>query len=229
MMKNKINKIVCINSFNDLHNIAMTYSKSGTVFRGHKKSEYQLIPKIARYKKFQKIETLLKEEKYMLNLFKRYSIPYLDYKPKNDFEWLASAQHHGLPTRLLDWTRNPLVAAFFAVEENHDGDSSFYIYTNSSHLKINDELNPLNLKKSVIKYIPDHFNDRIVAQSGLFTIHKNPLEEFNDKNLKKIIISNACRKDLKKTLYRYGIHRGSLFPGLDGLSKHIEYLRTEVF
>ena len=95
----------------------------------------------------------------MLRLFKEQSLPFLNFTPSNDWEWLALAQHHGLPTRLLDWTTNPLVAAYFAVEKEHNGDSAVYAYRTRNFLNISDKPDPFKTKKFG-KFIPSHVTQR---------------------------------------------------------------------
>jgi len=221
-------KTILISTFEKLHKYVESKSSVSTVFRGVKNAEYELIPKIGRYKQFRSNEDINIQEKYMLSLFKQYSIPHLDYRPLNDWEWLAIAQHFGLATRLLDWTRNILVAAYFAVRSEFDGDSSIYCFQHNRKLNVDKYPNPFEYS-TVNKFVPNHITNRIIAQAGLFTIHPKPQDSFESDKVEKLIIKNNYRKKLKNILYKYNIHEFSMFPNLDGLSKHIIWLRTNTY
>jgi len=86
--------------------------KGDFLFRGQSTDE-PLIPYIARLKpkgKFKNIERLLMAE------FERQRLPFTEFEPDNKWDRLALAQHHGLPTRLLDWSYSALAALWFCVK-----------------------------------------------------------------------------------------------------------------
>jgi hypothetical protein len=85
------------------------------IFRGVKKHHCQLIPSIGRLKTNKIGEITPNDEELILKLFKQKAYGFIKDHISNNLELLSIAQHHGIPTRLLDWTKNPLVAVYFAV------------------------------------------------------------------------------------------------------------------
>lgn len=202
--------------------------QSGTwIFRGHSRDTYKLEPSVARFT--HTVQDSHKYERSLLDQFKRCAIPHLRRIPDNDFEWLALAQHHGLPTRLLDWSRNPQVALYFAVTANSDDDACVFALRAEKEIsnKSIGSKDPLKLH-ALRKYSPSIVTNRLAAQEGLFTIHidlKVPLEEEKnvDWNLECIHIPKKLKQSLSYLLYRLGVHRAALFPDIDGLAEHLKW------
>ncbi|HEU0052336.1 MAG TPA: FRG domain-containing protein, partial [Longimicrobium sp.] len=84
-----------------------------SVFRGSTDAEYPLLTSLDRLGGGAPHAKAHLEE-HILRNFIRHSRPFLAHTPANEWELLVTAQHHGLPTRLLDWSYSPLIAAHFA-------------------------------------------------------------------------------------------------------------------
>ena len=93
---------------------------SDWAFRGHPKEQWPLLSALSRYLMNFRVDPPVwaAQEERILRIFKRKGHHFLSGRPlpDDDFEWLALMQHHGAPTRLLDFTWSPYVAAFFALQ-----------------------------------------------------------------------------------------------------------------
>ncbi len=88
-------------------------------YRGHGDATWQLVPSLARP------PHTVDAERTLVKRFKQNAFRFLSSAPPDEWAWLFLMQHHGVPTRLLDWTESPLVGLWFAVanpdRDNVDG------------------------------------------------------------------------------------------------------------
>ena len=147
----------------------------------------------------------------------------------NDWERATIAQHYGVPTRLLDWSENPLVGIYFAIKEdkydNQDGvigvfEDKTAVVGNVASLRSGsgprnlDYPRPYRAWKDLQNKIP-----RTIAQRGSVTSQPDLLKTFdeqefdpNTQSLRKFIVPKNIKRQLRDQLSILGITEQRLFP-----------------
>lgn len=217
-------KTLEVENFIDFHEVISNYTGANYLFRGQQHYDWELVPKIGR-PEFARVVPFYFPEEYMLRSWHRYSNQLLHSKPTDLWDELTLAQHHGLATRLLDWTKNPLVALYFATFDlNFHHDASVYILDFKNQTIATSEVGPFNLDFSGVFY-PKGLSTRVINQRGVFTVSHKPKTSL-DKLLKnyefvKIRIKFSGKKGIQRTLEQYGINEFSIFQDLDNLSNYL--------
>jgi len=206
---------------------SLTKQSPRWVFRGQSQ-HWPLRPSVGRLTNYKP-----EIELQILNEFKRHSVSYFDTSTLTDgWNWLALAQHHGLPTRLLDWTFNPLVAAYFASQVNSRSKKPGVIYAiEIRHFGFQDELSPslngpFEIDKATFLRTPT-FVPRLKIQKGIFSVHPEPDKPFGSSLVSKFEIPWAEKIGFQRLLFNLGVDAGFLMADLDGLSASLRWRTSQ--
>lgn len=226
---------------------ALQNTRCKWLFRGQPDANWNLLPSVHRGYSPQ-------QERYLTNEFRvRARSRYADCPANDDYPgWLALMQHYGLPTRLLDWTYSPLVAAFFAVHPDYAPagvrckKNACIWALSAGELNESQGFEPLIFPLDAASYAPliapafknrqeentvgvamaiEH-DPRIQLQQGAFTVHssRTPINLFEgcENWLRKLVIDRAAVESFFEELALLGMKKSNLFPDLSALTSELK-------
>lgn len=235
--------------------VRLTDRLQGWAFRGELSARWPLVSSLSRrlHANCPEADLWPLREERALRVFRRKAhIHFRDSATLNDdLRCLALMQHHGAPTRLLDFTKSPFIAAFFALEGT-EADAAVYALNTPTLWDLaptfddaltRDRINPREPSNFARYFLPNRFpiiwfgepaemDIRLVAQSGLFVVPgmlgmsiDAILCSYPSESplLTKYILPRKLRAEAMQALYRMNVTYASLFPDLEGLARASAY------
>ena len=189
-------KKIAISNWNEYKSLASGVDFKSWAFRGQRDASWKVKSTLTRYLEDYKVDKRAwsEQENRILRIFKRKAHLYLDHIPpdNDDFQWLSIMQHFGTPTRLIDFTWSPYVAAFFALETATSNSAIWAIFppyidfSDKQQIRGGAIINPRiqgmrepgnygkfflpGIEPFVITGEPHVMNKRLIAQSGTFAV-----------------------------------------------------------
>ncbi len=235
--------------------------RDGWAFRGQSDATWPLLSSLSRRLRESGADrgTWAEREERAIRIFRRKAHIYLPDRSvlQDALRCLAMMQHHGAPTRLLDFTKSPFVAAFFALEHAM-GDCAVYALDTPRLWSAAPRFDPRLTRDAIDPQMPGNFerwfspgayplvwlgepsemDRRLVAQSGLLVMPGTlgqPLDALLDAYddaqplIEKLVLDGSLRAEAMHQLYRMNITQATLFPDLEGLARSIAYELEETW
>jgi hypothetical protein len=226
--------------FDELWNEELGLFRSSFAYRGNSDAVAPLTSGLVR------VAGDLELERQLMRAFRKYARQ--DAVPHDtDWDWLALGQHHGLPTRLLDWTYSPYVALHFATHNTdkydrdgvvwmldyvaaHErlpprlrdalGDEGAQVFTTELLAEVAPGLRDLDEERGefVLFVEPPSFDARIVNQYALFCV-MSPADLRLEDWATRVVIPAPLKWEIRDKLDQANVTERVLFPGLDGISR----------
>ena len=206
--------------------LVLKNARSGdSIYRGHASKDWELKPSVGRIDGYSP-----DKEKEMFLRFKRNYYSYTTERPESDMDLLFLAQHYGLPTRLLDFTYNPMIALYFACESEPEMDGRVYVHSiekmvlmdadsNSKMPRSIDEV--FNDIEGVRFVIPNYTDARYKNQKALFLLSDKPYKIITFIS-DYYIIKRECKEQVLHDLAILGYDKTLVYPLLDSLCADIK-------